>query len=244
MGEIVQLNRVECYRAEPEGPPRGVMILIHEIWGLVDHIRSVADRWAGEGWIVVAPDLLSGIGTTPDVGVELMGIMQSTDEKVRLDNQTRLRDAFARAQSPEFAEDALRDLVRVVDAVADEPGVDGRIVTAGFCFGGGYAMELAAEDRRVRAAVSFYGAPLSEERLQGLRSPILALYGDQDERLMSSLEGFEEAADRAHVELTTKVYPGAAHAFFNDTGANYDAEAADDAWVTANAFLDRVVGAR
>ena len=239
---MVQTGGVDGYRTDPpDGVPlRGAMVLVSEIWGLTGHIRSVADRWAAEGWIVVAPDLLSDIGTTPEVGEELMRIMQSDDEQTKLENQPRLRHSFAATQAPGFAATALSRLTATTDALADEPAVDGRVVTVGFCFGGGYAMELAAADRRIRAAVSFYGAPLPDERLHGLRSPVLAFYGDRDERLMSGLPGFVEAADAARVELTTKVYPGAAHAFFNDTGANYDAAAAEDAWVTANQFLDRV----
>ena len=67
----IDLDGVSAYRAVPAGAPRGGIILIHEIWGLVPHITGVADRLASEGYLVLAPDLLSGIGVTPELGAEL-----------------------------------------------------------------------------------------------------------------------------------------------------------------------------
>lgn len=241
MGTEVDYDGVSGYRADPVGPPIGGMILIHEIWGLVPHIRAVADRWAGEGWVVVAPDLLSDAGVTPDVGQELQRLTQFGTDEEKQAAQPRMREAFSAAFAPEFARGGVAALQRVVDALADEPAVEGRIVTVGFCFGGTYAFELAAADDRIAAAVPFYGSPLPVERIPQVRCPILAIYGDQDVKLMETLSELEDAMTSNGKDFTTQVYLGAQHAFFNDTGARYDAEAAEDAWATANAFLRRAL---
>ena len=79
MGSMTTMNGVEVYRAEPEGEPRGAVIVIEEIWGLVDHIKDVADRWAAEGYLAVAPDILSHGGITPEVGEELAPVALEFD---------------------------------------------------------------------------------------------------------------------------------------------------------------------
>ena len=89
------LGGVEVYRAEPTGQSLGTVVLIHEIWGLVDHICQVADRYAASGFTVIAPDLLSSVGVTPNLGVELMAMMVEPDEEKRLANQTFLRESLA-----------------------------------------------------------------------------------------------------------------------------------------------------
>ena len=72
-------SEITAYRSDPPGEARGALILIHEIWGLVDHIRNVADRFAAEGYLVIAPDILSGAGVSPQVGQELHDLAMSND---------------------------------------------------------------------------------------------------------------------------------------------------------------------
>ena len=98
----VTSREFSAYVAHPEGDPKGALVLIHEIWGLVDHITGIADRFAAEGYLVIAPDLMSSIGIEAQVGLELNAIMKSTDEKVRSEGQPRLRAAFAGMNAPEF----------------------------------------------------------------------------------------------------------------------------------------------
>lgn len=234
---MIEFDGVHAYRADPEGPPRGGMVLIHEIWGLAPHIRAVADRWAAEGWIVLAPDLLSEAGVTPEAGEELQRLTQFGTDEERQSAQPRMREAFSAAFAPDFARSAVTVLRRTVDVLADEPEVHGRIAVVGFCFGGTYAFELVAAEDRVAAAVPFYGSPLPAERIPQVACPVLAIYGDQDEKLMATLPELEGAMTAAGKDFTTQVYAGAQHAFFNDTGARYHPEAAEDAWATANAFL-------
>jgi len=236
MGSMVMIDDLSAYRAEPTGTPKGGIVLIHEIWGLVDHIKNVADRYAAEGYLVIAPDILSGVGITPEAGLELMAIVTSPDEAKRLDAQPRLREAFAPIHQPAFAAYAVPALRSVVDVLAAEPGIDGRIAVTGFCFGGTYSFALAAADHRVRAAMPFYGQAPAD--LTTIGCPVLAFYGENDPPLITALPGVVEAAAAAGLDLTIQVYPGAGHAFFNDTSRAYVPEAAADAWTRGLAFLE------
>jgi carboxymethylenebutenolidase len=237
MGIMIDIEGTSAWRAEPVGDLTGALIVIHEIWGLVDHIRGVADRFAAEGYLVVAPDILSVIGVTPEVGAELHALQSEPDEAKRLAGQPRLRELFSGMNSPDFAAGAVASLEKVVDYLAAQPGVDGRIAVTGFCFGGTYSFALAAADPRVRAAVPWYGSAPAPDEIARIAAPVLAIYGSDDERLMGALPGVTAAMADAGVDFTAKVYEGAKHAFFNDTGANYDPDAAADAFPLALAFL-------
>lgn len=230
-------TRFSAYRAEPVGELRGALIVIHEIWGLVDHIKRVADRYAAEGYLVIAPDILSHGGVTPEVGHELAGLMHGTDEE-RTAAQPLLRDKMAPVNAPEYAAWAIGALKSVVDYLEAQPGVDGRIGVLGFCFGGSYSFALAAADRRIRGAVPFYGAPPATADLAHLDCPVLGLYGETDERLMQSLPEVTQRMHDAGAQFVSHVYPGAGHAFFNDTNpVSYRPEVAADAWIRSLEFL-------
>lgn len=232
----------ETYVARPEGPVRGAVIVIHEIWGLAAHITDIADRFAAEGYLAVAPDLLSHAGIHPALGEELLQIMVSEDEKVRTEGQPRLREAFSAIHAPEFGAWAVARLIEVVDHLEQQPGVDGRIVVTGFCFGGSYSFALAAADPRVRAAVPFYGAPPALDQLGSIRVPVHAFYGEQDERLMQTLPEVRKAMLEADVDFQDKVYPDAGHAFFNDTNSRaYREQAAQDAWAIPLSVFEKAL---
>ncbi|MGN6502141.1 MAG: dienelactone hydrolase family protein [Pseudolysinimonas sp.] len=232
----------ETYRVEPSGAPRGAIILIEEIWGLVPHIQDVARRFAAEGYLVVAPDLLSGTGMTAEVGQRLADIRSHPDPEVRHSEQPLLREVFTEAFSPDFARTAVQRLREGVDELEHEPGIDGRIAVVGFCFGGTYSFALAAADPRVRAAVPFYGAadPATVGRIS---CPVLAFYGDRDRRIIDGLPAVAEALRAGGVDATIHRYPDAGHAFFNDTNplAYRQADAAD-AWQRTLAFLASSLG--
>jgi carboxymethylenebutenolidase len=242
MGSMLTVNGVSLYRAEPQGELRGALIVIHEIWGLVPHITDVADRYAAEGYLVMAPDLLSDAGVTPELGAELFAMMNDQDEQQRTANQPRLREAFAGSQAPEFAAGAIAKLKAVVDALENENGVAGRIGVLGFCFGGSYSFSLAESDPRVKAAVPFYGST-QPDAVASIHCPVLAFYGDQDARLMEGLPALEKAMTDAGVDFEAKIYPDAGHAFFNDTNSHaFDPAAASDAWGRSLEFLRAKVG--
>ncbi|HEY4226358.1 MAG TPA: dienelactone hydrolase family protein [Pseudolysinimonas sp.] len=242
MSSMQTVNGVSVYRADPEGEPRGALIVIHEIWGLVAHIKNVADRYAAEGYLVMAPDLLSDAGVTPETGEELFQMMNDSDEQRRSVNQPKLREAFAASRAPEFGAGAIAKLTAVVDALEEEKAVGGRIGVLGFCFGGSYSFSLAESDDRVKAAVPFYGSAEPGE-VASIHCPVLAFYGDQDARLIDALPALEKAMTSAGVDFEAKVYTDAGHAFFNDTNPNtFDPDAAGDAWSRSLEFLRANVG--
>ncbi|WP_165070342.1 dienelactone hydrolase family protein [Marisediminicola senii] len=235
----------DAYVAVPAGEVRGAVIVIHEIWGLVDHITGIADRLAAEGYLAIAPDLLSRVGIDPPIGLELQDIMFSQDPKVRSDGQPRLREALSPLRSPEFGADALASLTATVDYLVEQPGVDGRIAVTGFCFGGSNAFALAAADHRIRAAVPFYGQGPEASADAGIACPVLAFYGQKDTGLIDALPTVTATLEGAGVDFRTEVYPQTGHAFFNDTNPfTYDADAANDAWTKLLAFLDETLGAQ
>jgi carboxymethylenebutenolidase len=227
--------------ARPAGEPIGGLIVIHEIWGLVDHIVDVAERYAAQGYLVIAPDILSHGGVAPALGAELFAVMNAPDEEARVAAQPRMRDAMSAMRSPEYAEWAVGALTRVVDWLDAQPGVEGRIAVTGFCFGGTYAFLLASADERIRAAVPFYGSAPPADRIPDIHAPVLAIYGQHDPNLIDALPEVRERMTEAGVDFETVVYPEAGHAFFNDTGPRYRAGEAADAWQRTLAFLrDRV----
>jgi carboxymethylenebutenolidase len=228
---------LDVYRAEPVGELRGALIVIHEIWGLVDHIKNVADRYAAEGYLVIAPDILSHGGITPQVGLEIATLMAGSEED-RTKAQPLLHEKMAPVNVPEYAAWAVGALKSVVDYLEAQPDVDGRIGVLGFCFGGSYSFALAAADRRIRGAVPFYGSPPATAELAHLDCPVLALYGEQDERLITGLPEVTARMHDAGVQFEPYVYPDAGHAFFNDTNKHaYRPDVAADAWARSLEFL-------
>ena len=234
-----------AYVAQPaHGVPfRGALIVIHEIWGLVEHTKDVADRFAAEGYLALAPDLLTRVGITAPVGEELLGIMFSPDEKVRTEGQPRLREAMSPLRAPEYAGWTVGALTACLDHLAAQPDVGGRLGVTGFCFGGSYSFALAAADSRVRAAVPYYGSPPETAELSRISCPVLAFYGDQDANLVDALPGVTTAMAEAGVDFTPVVYENTGHAFFNDTNARtYDAGYAADAWTKTLDFFRAHLG--
>jgi len=237
-GTMIDLDTIAAYVATPTGEVRGGLVLIHEIWGLVDHIKNVADRFAAEGYVVIAPDILSSTGVTPAVGAELQALVFSADEQTRTEAQPKLRERLAPSHDPEYATWAVAALKSAVDFLEKQPGVHRRIGVAGFCFGGSYSFALAAADPRVRAAVPFYGYPPESTSIETIGCSVLALYGDTDERLMKSLPALTASMADAGVRFTAQTYENAGHAFFNDTNSiTYNADVAADAFARALAFL-------
>lgn len=230
-------DRVDVYIARPAGDPVGAIVLIHEIWGLVDHIRDVADRFAAEGYLVAAPDILSTAGIEPHLGAELFAISNGDDEEAKAAAQPRMREAMAGFRAPHYADWAVGALTSVVDLLEAEPGVEGRIAVIGFCFGGTYSFALAAADRRIRAAVPFYGTAPSAEHIAQISAPVLAIYGQHDPALIDALPTVRAEMVGAGVDFEAFVYPESAHAFFNDAGQRYNPVDAADAWRRVLTFL-------
>ena len=119
-----------------------------------------------------------------------------------------------------------------------------RLGVTGYCWGGGQTWRIASQSADVKAAVPFYGggAPPPEE-LKKIKAAVLGVYGGTDERVNASIPAAETALKEAGITYQIKIYPGVGHAFHNDTGANYNAEAAKDAWAQTIAWFDKYLKA-
>ena len=250
MSETIHLGdgdtAVSAYLSEPRGTPRGALIVVHEVWGLVPHTKDVADRFAAEGYVALAPDLFSVAGLTADVSGELQRAMFNPDERIRTEAQPRLRAQMSPTRSPEFAAGALARVRECFDYLAAREDVGGRVGIVGFCFGGTQAFALAVAEPRVRAAVPFYGhAEYDATALRGIGCPILAFYGENDTRLMDGLTGLTDRMAEAAVDFRPRVYPDCGHAFFNDSNPfAYNEQAARAAWAETLGFLAQTMGTR
>lgn len=212
-------GNVKAYLARPkDGNRLGAVIVIHENRGLNDHIKDVARRLAKEGFAALAPDLLSRTGGT---------------------DQFKVSDEATQAIGKLSREGVVEDLSSAVDYLKKQPFVNGRIGVVGFCWGGGQSLNFATKCKELSAAIVYYGRnPDPLDQVQNIPCPLLGNYGEDDPNIMAGVEPLKEALKKYGKSFDIKVYPGAKHAFNNNTNPDrYHPEAAKDAWArTANLF--------
>ena len=210
------------YLARPGQPGPGVVV-IQEWWGLVPHIEQIADRFAGAGFVALAPDLYHGEkATSPDQAGKLMMALR--------------------------IEDAARDLAGAIDFLSSQPEVTPRKVgTIGFCMGGALSLFAACRNPEVGACAVFYGGhPNVKPDLKSLQAPVLGIYAGKDGFVTpESVEELDRHLTALGKRHEFHRYPAADHAFFNDQRPEvYDASAAADAWAKTIAFFRRELQAR
>jgi carboxymethylenebutenolidase len=234
MGKMIEIKAdkvVNAYLATPATEPKGAIIVIHEVWGLVDHVKSVADRFAEAGFTALAPDLLE---MTDILNAEEVAQLQHDlfDPEKRNEAQPQLRKIMAPMQAPEFGKLTNGRVEACFNYLYDQPENQQKVAITGFCFGGSYSFALAVNEPRLKISLPFYGhADQSVDELRNIHCPVRAFYGQNDERLMSQLPELTERMKEANVDFSAKVYPDCGHAFFNDTNSlTYNKAAADDAW--------------
>lgn len=223
---------------QDEDKARPTVILIHEVWGLTDHIKGIADRLCQGGFMVLAPDLLTGTEVEKNLKPELQKII--FDEKERLKHQVEIRAMWAPLRSPEFAQQTVQKLETCFDYLLSQDKI-GKIGVMGFCFGGTYSFNLAIAQAELACAVPFYGHfEHSDQELERIMCPIMAFYGEKDTTLTEDLTELEKRMNKARKDFSYKVYPNCGHAFFNNTNPlTYNKDAAEDSWNRALSFLNQ-----
>lgn len=229
------------YFSTPEKTPKAGLLLIHEIWGLVEHIERVADRFAAQGYAVLAPNLLHDTDITKYAAGDFQEAL--FDPARHAQTGARLRQLMAPLAMPGLVSRIADDLTASFAYLSKRPGIQERVGIVGFCFGGTQAFSLAVREPRLGAAVAFYGQnPHSVEELAKIRCPVLAFYGEQDDRLVKDLPSLVEKMKAARVDFRYHIYPDCRHAFFNDANRfTYHELAASDAWQKTLAFLSETL---
>jgi len=251
-----------AYTARPARPPDPLpaVVVIQEVWGVDEHIRDLTDRFATAGYYAVAPDLFAENGERPAALSEdrLEGLKLFLDQAppaVWRDPTAReaalaalpepdgsaMRETVARVLTPDrpYAR-WLRTLVDVAAALRGAPTCSGRVMCTGYCLGGHLSALLAGADSDLAAAAIYYGTSPDMSAMGALACPLIGFYGGEDARITGTVAAFQEALHAAGKRFEAHVYPGAPHAFFNDTRPSYRIDAARDAWArTLRLFADQ-----
>lgn len=219
MSKLTQLGTVSGHLAKPKGNgPWPAMIVIQEWWGLDAQTESIADRFAGLGYLAFAPDLYHG-------------------ELAKLGDSDK-----AASLMQKYAPTALADLQSLYDALKKHPDCNGKIGSVGFCFGGRMSLSLGI-NRPLDAICTFYGGGMQQvfDQLPAIKAPVLGLFGDKDQSIpVGTIEEFDKLLDKIGVEHEVIVYPNSGHAFFRDSDPSvYKPEAAKDAWKRVTKFFNK-----
>jgi carboxymethylenebutenolidase len=212
-GEMVEFpsngGKANGYLSAPASGKGPGVIVIQEWWGLVPHIKEVADRFAKEGFVALAPDLYHGETT------------KSPDEAGKLMMALRIDEA----------EKDLRAAINYL--LAQEATTGTKVGTVGFCMGGALSLYAASKNPQVAACVVFYGIhPNVKPDIASLQAPVLGIYAERDAYVPPSAVHELEAKLKEHGKsVEMHIYPGMDHGFFNDTRPDvYNEAAAEDAW--------------
>ena len=214
---------LKSYVVYPERKDKApVVMVIHEIFGESDWIRSVADQLAADGFIAIAPDMLSGRGPNGG-GTDSMG------------GGDAVRGAIMGLKRDEV----VADLDATREYAAKLPSASGKFATVGFCWGGGQSFAYAVAQPGLSAAVVYYGTPPKAEELTKIKAPVAGFYGGNDNRVTSTVDGTTKAMKELNKPYSPHVYEGAGHGFLRQqdgqTGANM--KATEQAWPATIAFL-------
>jgi carboxymethylenebutenolidase len=222
-GEKVTIDGTRAYLSLPKGKsaPLPGLIVIHEWWGLNEHIQHWADRLAEDGYAALAVDLYGGkITKTPD---EAAAAMKSVHDEQALKTLHAAHDFLQK------------------DARIKAP----RTGSIGWCFGGAWSLQVALHGPELDAAVIYYGRLVTDPAaLKPIKAEILGVFGNKDKAIPpDNVNAFEAALKEAGVKATILRYD-ADHAFANPSGQRYDETSAADAWSKVRPFLAQKLGAK
>lgn len=211
-------------RQENNASKLPAVIMIHEWWGLNNHIKDMANLLAKEGYVVLAADLYNGkVAADPNEAGNLVQSVRANQEN------------------------AITNLKAGVKYVSSLPIVDkSKIASIGWCFGGGQSLQLAlnSQDQPLAATILYYGTPLVIEKseLSKIKWPVLGIFGDKDQAIpLKQINQFKAELDEIGITNEIHIYPGIGHAFANPSGDNYAPKETQDAWEKTLSFLKRYV---
>jgi carboxymethylenebutenolidase len=210
------------YLALPDGTgPHPGVVVIHEAYGLNDNIRDITRRFADRGYAALAVDLFSGRNRAICMTRYMTGMLVGSVQRF-----------------------GIGDLKAALTHLAAMPEVDpDRIGAIGFCMGGGFAIAWACTDDRLKAIAPFYGANPRPLDAVARACPVVGSYPEKDFTANAG-RALDKALDRHGIAHDVKIYPGARHSFFNDTGRSFDRQAAEDSWSRVMAFFGEHLGQR
>lgn len=222
---------VKAFVAFPENKEKAAaVVVIHEIFGLTDWVRGVADQLAEAGYVAIAPDLLSGSapggGGTAELGSG---------------------DAVRKAISSLAADQVTGDLNAAVDYVAKLPACNGQVVVGGFCWGGSQSFRFATHNKDIKAAFVFYGSgPEAEEDLKRVTVPVYGFYAENDARVNATLAPSSELMKKLGKTFEPVTYKGAGHGFMRageaPDASDSNRQARADAWKRWKDLLAKLPG--
>lgn len=222
-------REVNCFVAYPEVKDKATaVIVIHEIFGLTDWVRGVADQLAEAGYIAIAPDLLSGSATNGGGTAELGG-----------------GDAVRKAIAGLKPEQITSDLNAVVDYVGKLPAANGKVAVSGFCWGGTQTFRYATQNQEIKAGFAFYGSgPEQEDEIARITKPVYGFYGGNDNRVNATIPKSTELMKKAGKTYEAVIYEGAGHGFMR-AGEAPDTNAANkkaraEAWARWQELLQKL----
>jgi carboxymethylenebutenolidase len=209
---------MQAYVARPKAEKKyAAVIVIHENRGLNAHIEDVTRRAAKAGYLAIAPNALSSLGGTPA-------------------NEDEARAKFQQLK----AEDNLQNFIKVFDYLPTRKDFNGKAGCVGFCWGGAMANNLAVNVPSLKAAVPFYGRQPKAEDVPKIKAALQLHYGEMDEGVNAGIAAYEEALKKNNITYELYIYPGAQHAFHNDTApARYNEAAAKSAWQRTLDFFEK-----
>ncbi|HEX7250184.1 MAG TPA: dienelactone hydrolase family protein [Burkholderiales bacterium] len=207
MGSMIELkaadgHKLAAYRAEPAGKPRGGVVVIQEIFGVNSHIKSVADGYAADGYLAIAPAMFDRLQRGYDTGYSQPEIQAGIEVMQKLDWKNTLLD---------------------VDAAVKEAAKAGKVGIVGYCWGGTVSWVAAARASGLACSAPYYGGGMPGFMNEKPKVPTMCHFGELDQS--PTLEQ-SKAIAKAHPEITAHFYPGAGHGFNCDQRGSYHAASA------------------
>src|ERR1700682_1979247 len=210
------------YLVTPDGPgPHPGVVVIHEAHGLNENIKGISERFGSEGYVALAVDLFTGRNRAVCMARYMTGLLLGSV------------NAYG-----------IHDLKTALTFLAKNRDVDAqRMGAIGFCMGGGFAIAWACSDSRLKAIAPFYGTNPRPLEMVSRLCPVVGSYPEKDFTARAG-RALDKALEQHGIARDIKVYPGAKHSFFNDSGGSYDKAAAEDSWARVQQFFGQQLGGK